>query len=350
MKTVHVNASKEYDILIGKGLLPRTGKLVANVLKCKTLCLVSDDTVNALYADTVSASLEGAGYSVVRFVFPHGEQSKSAQTYLDLLAFLAENHLTRSDAIIALGGGVVGDLSGFAAATYQRGIRFVQIPTTLLAAVDSSVGGKTAIDIPAGKNLVGAFHQPELVICDTNTLRTLSEDIYRDGCAEIIKYGMICDEKLFAALGEKHVSEQEEDVICRCVEIKRDIVNRDEFDLGIRALLNFGHTVGHAIEACSNFGISHGTGVALGMRIVCNACAALGYCDAQCADALNAILDSYGFAKSVPYTEDELAAPALSDKKRSGNTITLILPEKVGRCVTHKITTDELTPFIKAGL
>lgn len=350
MKTVHVNASKEYDIVIGKGLLQKSGALISDVLKCKTLCLVTDDTVNALYADTVSASLEGAGYSVVRFVFPHGEESKSAQTYLSLLTFLAENRLTRSDAIVALGGGVVGDLSGFAAATYQRGIRFVQMPTTLLAAVDSSVGGKTAIDIPAGKNLVGAFHQPELVICDTDTLRTLSEDIYRDGCAEIIKYGMICDGKLFASLLEKHVSEQEEDVICRCVEIKRDIVNEDEFDRGLRALLNFGHTVGHAIEACSSFGISHGTGVALGMRIVCKASAAMGFCDERCADALNGILDRYGFGRDIPYSAQELAAPALSDKKRSGNTITLILPEKVGKCVTHKITTDELTPFIKAGL
>ena len=257
MNTVHINASKSYDIIIEKGLLPRCGFYIKNVCQAQTICLVTDDTVDALYADTVIQSLQREGFRTVKFVFAHGEESKSSTTYLNLIDFLAENHITRSDVIVALGGGVVGDLSGFAAATFLRGISFIQIPTTLLACVDSSVGGKTAIDIPAGKNLLGAFHQPALVLCDPMTLSTLPDEIYRDGCAEIIKYAMITDAHFFEQLNNQPVKEWEEEVIKRCVEIKRDIVMQDEFDRGQRALLNFGHTVGHAIEACSHFTISH---------------------------------------------------------------------------------------------
>ncbi|MBQ8696148.1 MAG: 3-dehydroquinate synthase, partial [Clostridia bacterium] len=296
MKTVHVNASNEYDVLIGSGLLAKCGELIGGVIKSKKLCLVTDDTVDALYSDKVISSLEGVGFEVIKFVFPHGEASKSAQTYLSLLGYLAKNHITRTDALVALGGGVVGDLTGFAAATYNRGMAFVQIPTTLLAAVDSSVGGKTAIDIPEGKNLVGAFHQPKIVIMDTDTLRTLPEDIYRDGCAEVIKYGVICDGDLFEKLTKSHVKEAEEEVICRCVEIKRDIVAEDEFDKGVRALLNLGHTVGHAVEACSNFEVSHGSAVAIGMKIVVKASVKYGICDGACLDAIENILNNYGFS------------------------------------------------------
>ena len=187
---------------------------------------------------------------------------------MELLNFLAENKLTRSDALIALGGGVVGDLTGFAAATYLRGIDYIQIPTTLLAAVDSSVGGKTAIDLPSGKNLVGAFYQPKLVLCDTDTLNTLPEDIFRDGCAEVIKYGVLYDAELFAHLDESGLSFDREAVIARCVELKRDVVAEDEFDRGKRQKLNLGHTIGHGIEACSGYGISHGKAVAMGMTII----------------------------------------------------------------------------------
>lgn len=350
MKTVHVNASKEYDVLIGKGLLSRAGELVRGVVKSKKLCVVTDDTVDALYSEAVINSLESAGFEVIKFVFPHGEQSKSAQTYLNLLGFLAKNHITRTDALVALGGGVVGDLTGFAAATYNRGMAFLQIPTTLLAAVDSSVGGKTAIDIPEGKNLVGAFHQPKIVIMDTDTLRTLPEDIYRDGCAEVIKYGVICDSDLFSALTEKHVKEAEEEVICRCVEIKRDIVAEDEFDKGVRALLNLGHTIGHAVEACSNFAISHGSAVAIGMKIVAKASVKYGICGEDCLDDINNILINYGFDLDIPYTAEELLQVALSDKKRDGDSVTLIVPEKIGKCVTRKTETKDLLAFIEAGL
>ncbi len=350
MKTVQINTSKPYKVEIGPGLLRECGARLRTVLGDCSLCIVSDDTVDALYGETAERSLRNAGYAVVRFVFPHGEASKTAETYLALLNFLAQHYLTRTDALVALGGGVVGDLCGFAAATYLRGIRFVQIPTTLLAAVDSSVGGKTAIDIPAGKNLVGAFHRPELVLCDTDLLRTLPADIYRDGCAEVIKYGVICDEAFFECLARTPVKEQEEEAIFRCVEIKRDIVSQDEFDRGMRALLNFGHTVGHAIEACSDFTISHGCGVALGMRAVSRASASLGRCTDDCAARINAILDVYGFPDQIPYSAEQLEAIALSDKKRAGDSITLIIPKAVGNCVTEKIPAAELKEFLLAGL
>lgn len=262
MNTVTVRASRQYDILIGQGLLPTLGAEAKKLGKAQKVCVISETTVYPLYGAVAEESLKSAGFSVVSYVFPAGEESKNGLIFLDLLNFLAENQLTRSDLIVALGGGVVGDLAGFAAASYLRGIRFIQVPTTLLAAVDSSVGGKTAIDLPAGKNLAGAFCQPSLVLCDTDTLNSLPLDIFRDGCAEVIKYGVLYDPKLFAHLEEKGLSFDREAVITRCVELKRDVVMEDEFDTGARMKLNLGHTVGHGVEAKSHFAISHGKAVA----------------------------------------------------------------------------------------
>ena len=256
MNAVTVRASRQYDILIGQGLLPTLGAEAKKLGKAQKICVVSESSVYPLYGAAAEESLKSAGFSVVSYVFPAGEESKNGQVFLDLLNFLAENRLTRSDLIVALGGGVVGDLAGFAAASYLRGIRFIQVPTTLLAAVDSSVGGKTAIDLPAGKNLAGAFCQPSLVLCDTDTLNSLPLDIFRDGCAEVIKYGVLYDTKLFAHLEEKGLSFDREAVITRCVELKRDVVMEDEFDTGARMKLNLGHTVGHGVEAKSHFAIS----------------------------------------------------------------------------------------------
>ena len=214
MKTVTVSASRRYDILIERGLLRRAGELVRGVTNAGTVMLVSDDSVWPLYGETVQKSLAAAGFSVCRFVFPHGESSKCAKTYLALLDALCENQLTRADAALALGGGVVGDLTGFAASTYLRGIGFIQIPTTLLAMVDSSVGGKTAIDLPEGKNLVGAFHQPRLVLADPKTLSTLPDAYFTDGMGEVIKYGCIADAALFDKLEQGQVIDHLEETIC----------------------------------------------------------------------------------------------------------------------------------------
>ena len=213
MNIVTVNASKRYDIKIGSGLLPSVGAEATALGKATKVCIVSDDRVFPLYGSIVASSLASAGFEVTTYVFPAGEESKNGTNYLTLVNTLAENKLTRSDFLVALGGGVVGDLAGFAAATFLRGIRFIQIPTTLLAMVDSSVGGKTAIDLPAGKNLCGAFCQPSLVLCDTDVLNTLPEDIFRDGCAEVIKYGVLYDSALFAHLQETDLSFDREAVI-----------------------------------------------------------------------------------------------------------------------------------------
>ena len=281
---------------------------------------------------------------MVSYVFPAGEESKNGQIFLDLLNFLAENQLTRSDMIVALGGGVVGDLAGFAAASYLRGIRFIQVPTTLLAAVDSSVGGKTAIDLPAGKNLAGAFCQPSLVLCDTDTLNSLPTDIFRDGCAEVIKYGVLYDPKLFAHLEEKGLSFDREAVITRCVELKRDVVMEDEFDTGARMKLNLGHTVGHGVEAKSHFAISHGKAVAIGMAIVSRASA--------CADTprIVALLEKFGLPTRTDYSADDLFTYTLSDKKRSGGTVNLIIPRAIGDCAITPTKVESLKSFIQAGL
>ena len=351
MNTVHVTASKNYDVLIGSGLLQGLGSYTINYNnRTRKVCIVSEDNVWPLYGEIAKNSLLNAGLEVTEFVFHAGEQFKNAAVYLDLLYFLADNQITRTDLIIALGGGVVGDLAGFAAATYMRGIPFIQVPTTLLAAVDSSVGGKTAIDLPVGKNLVGAFYQPELVLCDTDCLNTLPEDIFRDGCAEVIKYGVLYDPALFSHLLEKGLDFDREAVITRCVELKRDVVAEDEFDTGARMKLNLGHTIGHAAESLSHFEISHGKGVAIGMAIVSRAAAACGICDAATRDAVGSILEKFQLPVSCSYSAESLYHAALSDKKRKGSMVNLIIPERIGSCRIVPTPVDELLHFIESGL
>ena len=344
MTTIYVCASKSYDVVIGDGLLTALGQYAASLGKAKKVCIVSDTNVWPLYGNTAQESLITAGLEAVEFVFPAGEAHKNGSTFLSLLNFLAEHRLTRTDLIVALGGGVVGDLAGFAASTYLRGIRFIQVPTTVLAAVDSSVGGKTAIDLPAGKNLAGAFWQPSLVLCDTNTLNTLPEEFFLDGCAEIIKYGVLYDPDLFYNLCKCGPAFDRESVFARCVELKRDVVAEDEFDTGARMKLNLGHTVGHGIEACSRFAISHGKAVAAGMAIVARA----SHCpDAQ---AIIGCLKKFGLPTDAPYSAEALADCALSDKKRSGGAVNLIIPRSIGCCDIVPTPVEHLKTFIEEGL
>ncbi|MFR4419566.1 MAG: 3-dehydroquinate synthase, partial [Ruminococcus sp.] len=272
MKTITVHASHTYPIYVQHGLLAECGTYIRTATKAAALAVITDDTVESLYGAAVVSALRNAGFRVEIFVFPHGEASKCAETLLQVYDFLCEKQFTRTDAIVALGGGVVGDLAGFAAATYLRGMDFIQIPTTLLAQVDSSVGGKTAIDLKGGKNLVGAFKQPVCVLCDPDTLRTLPSATFSDGMGEVVKYGMIRDAKLFellAAHNQETIFSVLEDVICTCISIKRDVVEADEFDTGERMILNYGHTLGHAIEGYYHYEIySHGSAVAIGMCLI----------------------------------------------------------------------------------
>ena len=349
MRTVKVNASTPYDILIGKGLLDECGERIASVIKPCKICIVSDDTVAELYLERAERSLQAAGFETVHFVFPHGEVSKTMDTIIDMVEFLAQSRLTRTDCLVALGGGVVGDMCGFAAAIYLRGIKFVQIPTTLLSAVDSSVGGKTGVDLKAGKNLAGCFHQPSLVICDYQTLDTLPPETFADGCAEVIKYGVINDRAFFDRL-HGGIKEQIEDVIAECVMNKSRIVEEDEFESGCRQLLNLGHTVGHAIELCSHLEISHGSAVAIGMVIVTRAAVKQGLCPEADLEALIGLLKAEKLPISCHFTADELAAIATADKKRKGNGITLVVPHAIGDTRLLKLPIDELCDFIAKGL
>ena len=344
MKTIEVSASKYYQIHIGRDLISTLGQQVKSVCNASKVAIVSDSNVFPLYGQMACDSLICAGFDVVTFVFSAGESSKNGITYLQLLNFLAENKLTRSDCLIALGGGVVGDLTGFAAATYLRGIPYVQVPTTLLAAVDSSVGGKTAIDLDAGKNLCGAFWQPSLVLCDIDTLNTLPEDVFRAGCAEVIKYGVLYDPKLFDQLAQMGLHFDREAVIARCVELKRDVVEQDEFDTGERMKLNLGHTIGHAVEAQSNFSISHGEAVAIGMSIAAKAAGC------ACAERIIATIRKFGLPTTTEFTAESLCSIALSDKKRFGGTINLIVPIGIGDCCMQALPVEQLKSFIEAGL
>ena len=467
IKKVSVHASKNYDILIGENMLAEVGPRILDIHKpCKVL-LVSDHTVNDLYGFPVGISLQLAGYEVYHFGFPIGEESKCLNTIYDIVDFLASEGFTRTDLIVALGGGIVGDVAGFAASIYQRGIEFVQIPTTLLAAVDSSVGGKTGVNLEAGKNMIGAFWQPSLVICDCNVFKTLPYEVFLDGIAEAIKYGCITDKSLCDLLKSEGrnlydtlspskymrsdvptgctntgiILSSDEDInpnsivdlvdsifafedrtdeetdtdtdpatsnemlmqiIERCVQIKADIVAQDERDTGIRQLLNFGHTFGHAIEKVSQYEISHGHAVAMGMLIVARACAKQGLCAEECAQELESVLTEFGFATdllelsefgfatslaeyecefraalsepdsesssvatdsgsdsgsdsdsdsdgahpSAALLEDALIDAAQKDKKRAGQDITLVVPKTIGECRLHKIPVEQLSKFI----
>lgn len=350
MKRITVRASKEYEILIEKGLLDRVGEycLAAFGGICRALVL-TDDRVAPLYLDRVRASLEREGFETDSFMIPNGEASKNTSNLVELLEFMAERRYTRSDIIVALGGGVVGDLGGFAASVYLRGIAFAQIPTTLLAAVDSSVGGKTAVDLTAGKNLMGAFWQPSLVLCDPKALDTLEPHIFSDGLAEVIKYGVINDRAFFDSL-KKGVDGQIEEIIAACVKNKARIVEGDEFDKGQRQLLNLGHTVGHAIEACSDFSISHGSAVAMGMVIAMRGAISLGVCPAEDLAELTHMLKGAGLPTECGFSAEELYAVATSDKKRTGNSMALVLPYGIGDCRLYEIKLDDLLGFIEKGL
>ncbi len=348
MKTIHIDASNSYDVHIGHGVLSDIAGYAAEYCHGGKIAIVSDSTVYPLWGEVLSNCLRD--FAISSFVFPAGEGSKSQATLFDLLQFLAEREFTRSDLLIALGGGVTGDITGFAASIYLRGIAYIQIPTTLLAMVDSSVGGKTAIDLPAGKNLVGSFYQPKLVLCDLNTLQTLDKTVYHDGCAEVIKYGVLFDNALFEHLAEHGDCFDKSYVIPRCIELKQQVVAADEFDRGQRQLLNLGHTVGHGIEKLSHYTISHGRAVAAGMAIIAKAAWKKGLCDKTVYDRLCHVLQTFALPITTDFSAAELYECCLSDKKRSGDRVNLILPTDIGCCNISPTATDTLQSFIEAGL
>lgn len=341
---IHVKASGEYDVLIGSNLIYGVGELIKGVLPLCKIAVVTDDRVDSLYSNIVIRSLKKSGYDVVKFVFKNGEQSKNLDTYAEILNFLAENQLTRTDAVVALGGGVVGDMAGFASATYLRGIKYVQIPTTLLAQIDSSVGGKTAVDLKAGKNLVGAFCQPSMVICDVEVLNTLPDQIFMDGMGETAKYALL-DEKVYELINGEDMFLTK--LVYLCIDYKRKIVEGDEFESGNRKLLNLGHTPAHGIERLSEYKIPHGKAVAMGLNIILDASYKHEYIDQNTyANMKQTIIKCVGEQK-CPYSISEICTASLSDKKRSGNKITLITVHGVGDCQMESIDVDGMTEFLQ---
>ena len=333
------------SILIETGLLQSAAQHLGT--PCKA-AIITDSQVGPLYAQPLKEQLEGAGFAVLVHAIPAGEASKGLETYGELLSFLAGHRLTRSDLVIALGGGVVGDIAGFVAATYLRGIRLAQIPTTLLAQVDSSVGGKTGIDLQQGKNLAGAFYQPQTVLIDPQALDSLPYDQYRNGLAEVVKYGVIQDAALFDMV--PYEAGEQEEVIRRCVQIKQDIVARDERDRGDRQLLNFGHTFGHAVEHLSGYSLLHGEAVAIGMSIMARACAHRGLCPQEDASRLLNALHVLGLPTRTEEPEQAIFDALLVDKKRMDGGITLVLMRGIGDCFLQKMSLQEARDLLHDGL
>ena len=340
MTEILVEASRQYPVTIGKNTLSHLEKALEGV---KKVCIVTDHNVWFPHEKAIRRHIP-QGCKVRVCILTPGEGSKNMNTVLNVINLFASEGLTRNDCVIAFGGGVIGDRAGFAAAIYLRGIPYIQVPTSLLAMVDSSVGGKTGIDLPAGKNLCGAFYQPKAVICDTELLATLPREDFRDGCAEIIKYAVLFDPELFAVLEKDGLDFDREWVITRCIEHKKTCVQADEFDRGQRMLLNLGHTVGHAIEKVSNYTFSHGKAVAIGMATLCRA--------TKCADTdrILALLEKFGLPVAATCSAKDLWNAALADKKRSGVTVNLIVPKSIGCCEIVPTDVDAFKTLLKEGL
>ena len=354
MKTLNVNLpGRAYDILMERGLLSRAGELCRAALpKASRLFVVTDSTVGPLYLNRLIPSLENAGFETAVCEIPAGEASKCVEQLSRLWECMMDFGLTRTDAVVALGGGVVGDLAGFAAATVLRGVDFVQIPTTLLSQVDSSVGGKVAIDLQHGKNLAGAFWQPRLVLMDPAVLGTLDDKAFADGMAEVIKYGCIRDAAFLSWL-EQRPSRQEimaeiEHVLYTCCDIKRAVVVEDERDTGARMVLNFGHTLGHAYELAGHYQTwTHGQAVAAGMVKAAELGVAMGITPTGLPERIGVLLGCFGLPVSISCTHADYAAAIGLDKKGVGDSISVILLEEAGRAMAHPMPKAKLLEELK---
>lgn len=347
----------EYEVIIERGLLNRVGAEVRKIHNRKIVFIVTDDIVGELYEKNVRKSLEDAGFTVYSMFIPAGETSKSGKVLNKVYDFLIDNGASRKDLLIALGGGVVGDLSGFAAATYMRGMPFVQVPTSLLAQIDSSIGGKVAINVPKGKNLVGAFYNPKIVLIDPDCLNTLDERFLRDGAAEAIKYGCIKDKAIFSIFqGINEISNlypHLDEIISRSCKIKLDIVEQDALEHGQRMLLNFGHTIGHAVESYYEYSrYTHGEAVAIGMAYIAELSEQYGFAKPGTADLIKDILKKISLpyeVEDVPGIKEALIDLVAHDKKNNSDTSNLILIRDIGDCFIKTVKTVELKEFFIEG-
>ncbi|WP_161980016.1 3-dehydroquinate synthase [Streptococcus sp. S784/96/1] len=352
---LHVDlATNPYDIMIERGSLTSVGDWARSILNCQKIAIITDDHVASLYAETVQQSLETAGFEVFVFEFLEGEASKNLTTVNNAYDFLLENGLTRGDGIVALGGGVVGDLAGFVASTYMRGIPFLQIPTSLTAQVDSSIGGKTGVNTPRAKNSVGTFAQPKGVFIDPDVLKTLGKRELIEGMGEVIKYGLIDDVDLWELLetldgSPESILEHAEDIIYHSCNVKRKIVVEDEFEGGIRMYLNFGHTIGHAIEQTAGYGkVMHGEAVAIGMVQISRVAEKRGLMPAGMTDKIISMCAKFGLPTDhKPWLVNDLYAALTHDKKASGNTIKTVIVPKLGSAAINQIPLEEMKEYLE---
>ncbi len=352
MKTVNVDLGKDsYTIEIERGLLDQVGAKLKALTKAEKIAVITDHNVRNLYGERIRKVLKEAGFDVKVIAIPAGESSKNLRVYGDVLEALAGFDMSRSDAVVTFSGGVPGDLGGFAAASYMRGIPFFQIPTTILAQIDSSVGGKVAVDLPAGKNLAGAFYQPKGVFIDPDLLHTLPVRYIHDGLAEAVKYGCIGDRELFELFenlaSEEDLEEKMEEIILRSVLQKVKFVEEDQFDNGSRQMLNFGHTIGHAIERYFHYNTyTHGEAVAIGMSLLTAQTEKLGLTEAGSTERLIAVLKKLSLPTSIGVAAEDLIPHILHDKKRRGKEITLVTMDKIGKAALKKVETDKLGEYV----
>jgi len=358
MERVPVNLGRRrYDICVGAGLLERLGELIRPLGLGARVALVTHPVLADLYGPAVQAALEGAGHEAALLVVPAGEPSKCVDQVVRLARAAVQAGLDRGSAVLALGGGVAGDLAGFLAAILFRGVPFVNLPTTLLAQVDSSVGGKTGVNLPEGKNLLGAFHQPRLVVADVATLATLPEREFRSGLAEVVKHAMIADADLFALLEAQAGAIQRrepavlETVVARNCAIKAGVVEADEREGGRRAILNFGHTIGHALEAALTYGsVTHGEAVARGMQVAAELSVLRGLCTRREADRLAALLRRFGLLETSLPPFEALVPYILTDKKRRDGVLQFVLTHGVGNATLAPFSgLDELQAALRAA-
>lgn len=347
VKTITVKTSREYNVCLGAGIIRNLAALIEPLCKGRKVGIITDDTVDGLYASAVEKDLMTAGYSVSKIVFPHGEGAKNLSTLSGILEYFASCHFTRKDFFISIGGGVVGDTTGLAAALYMRGIQFIQVPTTLLSMVDASVGGKTAVDLKAGKNLVGAFWQPSMVVADTQIISDLPDDIFAEGMAEVIKSDLIADAGIVGWTIRGEVKEHLEEVVESCIQMKRSVVEQDEYETkGLRKVLNMGHTVAHAIEKLSGYEVSHGAAVGTGLVWEAEMALRLGMCDSSLVQEIRRAVDCYGLYYDVPYTVGNMVEAMRSDKKNEDQKIDFVFPVSYGKWEERKMEIGEVKEII----
>lgn len=349
-ETVRVSIGDGYIVHIGSGVLKNCGKMIRDFTGARRVAVITDTNIQALYLERVMTSLLDAGMEARAYTIEAGEGAKTIQTFLNVMSFFVTCGLDKLDCAVALGGGIVGDVAGFATACYLHGIGYVQMPTNMLAAVDSTIGGMTSLNIDEGKNLIGTLWQPRAVLCDVDTLKGLPADVYNDGISEAIKTAIIADGELFNILESGSFEGREVEIVSRAVTAKAIIVERDERDIGIRALLGLGHVPGNAIEILSDYKISHGHAVAMGVCIMTRAAAALGYCDVDSARRIQAAYEANKLPVISPFSVERLVQTARSDRARRGDAVTVVFPRKIGSCRLEKVTFEKLESVFALGM